>query len=177
MAHTLCEISAGFALQCKDGIGGIKNLYLGKWSDFGPSITINPTTGYVTSMGANDIYKFYLPKHTANFEQTGNMDINNGTVFYTQTITATFHKLNNERSLQLQELAKMRMVAVVEDNNGNFFVFGVVDAVEVTAMTAPSGTAKSDLNGYTITFTAEEKTLAPMFPTFLDDMSIVDGSI
>ncbi len=37
---------------------------------------------------------------------------------------------------------------------------GKVDGAEVTAMSTATGVAKGDLNGYTITFTAEEKNKA-----------------
>jgi hypothetical protein len=174
-----CGFELGFALQCKDGIGGIRKLYLGAWEDFGPYVTTNPSGDEIcTSIGTNDIYEFVLPKHTGSFEEVGTYDINNGTGYYVQTINATFHKLSQERAFVLQEMAKTRILAVVEDNNGNFFVCGVVDAVEVTAMTSATGTAKGDLNGYTITLTGEEKSKAPAFPTFLTSgVGIVNGTI
>jgi hypothetical protein len=173
-----CNFQLGFGLQCKDGIGGIRKLYLGLWTNIGPSITLDAGNNeIVTDMGSEDIYEFVLPKHTGNFEEVGTYDINNGTGFYVQTINATFHKLSQDRSWLLQEMAKTRLVAVVEDNNGNFFVCGVIDAVEITAMTSATGTAKGDLNGYTITLTGEEKSKAPMFPDFPGGLSIVNGTL
>jgi hypothetical protein len=39
-------------------------------------------------------------------------------------------------------------------------MIGRMDGAEVTAASTTTGTAKGDLNGYTITFTAEEKNKA-----------------
>ena len=178
MASVYCGFELGFALQCKDGIGGIRKLYLGLWSDFGPSVVIDAgNDGVCTSIGTRPIYEFVLPKHTGSFEEVGTYDINNGTGYYVQTINATFHKLSQERAFLLQEMAKSRLLAVVEDNNGNFFVCGIIDAVEVTAMTSATGTAKGDLNGFTLTLTGEEKAKAPMFPTFLTEVDIIGGTL
>ena len=176
MASTFCNFELGFALQCKDGIGGIRKLYLGLWSDFGPNVVLDAGNNEIcTSIGTRPIYEFVLPKHTGNFEEVGTYDINNGTGYYVHTINATFHKLSQDRSFLLQEMAKTRLLAVVEDNNGNFYVCGVVDAVEVTALTSATGTAKGDLNGYTITLTGEEKSKAPMFPDFLTSGVVIEN--
>jgi hypothetical protein len=43
---------------------------------------------------------------------------------------------------------------------------GRMDGAEVTAMTTSTGTAKGDLNGYTITFTAEEANKAYRLESF-----------
>ncbi len=44
-----CTISAGFGLQCKDGIGGIKKIYLNAQSLFAGELTIDAPTEMITA--------------------------------------------------------------------------------------------------------------------------------
>lgn len=155
-----CELTAGFTLDCKEGVGGIKAIYLQQLADFQNGVSVDPTTQEIDGLSTASIYKFTLPKHTGSFTEEVQSSVENGTIFYTQTVTATFFQLTAARRKQLEIIAKNRLVIFVQDNNDNIWMVGKVDGAEVTAMSTATGTAKGDLNGYTITFTAEEKNKA-----------------
>jgi hypothetical protein len=150
-----CLTTAGFQINCREAIGGIKAIYLGDYDTFANSATI--VANEVTALDTGSVYEFELPKHTGSFTEEAAISVENGTVYYTQTIVATFHGMSAERSLQLQNISKGRNVLWVLDNNDNLWMCGYKDGVQVTAFTTQSGTAKGDLSGYTITFTGEEK--------------------
>jgi hypothetical protein len=152
-----CLTTAGILIACKEAIGGIKALYLGDYATFANDATIDGTTNLVTALPTGDVYEFELPKHTGSFTEEAAISIENGTVYYTQTVVAMFHGMTAARSLQLQNVSKGRNVLFVQDNNDNIWMCGYKDGVEVTAFTTASGTAKGDMSGYTITFTGEEK--------------------
>lgn len=152
-----CLTTSGFLVGCKEAIGGIKAIYLGAYDTFANQAVIDGTSNLVTSLPAGDVYEFQLPKHTGSFTEEAAISIENGTVYYTQTIVASFHGMSAARALQLQNIAKGRNVLFVQDNNNNFWLCGNKDGVEVTAFTTQTGTAKGDMSGYTITFTGEEK--------------------
>jgi hypothetical protein len=63
-------------------------------------------------------------------------------------------------------MAKNRLAVFVQDNNDNIFMIGRNDGAEVTAMTTSTGVAKGDLNGYTVTITAEEPNKAYLLEPF-----------
>jgi hypothetical protein len=151
-----CELTAGFALDCKEGVGGIKAIFLQQLADFQTGVTIDATSQEVDGLPTVSLYQYTLPKHTGNFTEEVASSVENGTIFYTQTVTATFFKLTAARRKQLELVAKNRLVVFVQDNNDNIWLVGKVDGAEVTAASTSTGTAKGDLNGYTITFTAEE---------------------
>lgn len=155
-----CELTAGFTLDCKEGVGGIKAIYLQQLADFQTGVTVDATSGEIDALPTASIYQFTLPKHTGSFTEEVQSSVENGTIFYTQTVTATFFQLTAARRKQLEIIAKNRLVCFVLDNNNNIWMVGKVDGAEVTAMSTATGTAKGDLNGYTITFTAEEKNKA-----------------
>ena len=165
-----CELTAGFTLQCKDGIGGIKSIYLvtlGNFND-GGVVSIDGTSQEVEGLPTCAVYEYTLPKHTGMFTEEVASNVENGTIFYTQTVTATFHKLSAPRRKQLELIAKNRLVVFVLDNNNNIWLVGKVDGAEVTAASTATGTAKGDLNGYTLTLTAEEANKAYRLESFQD---------
>jgi hypothetical protein len=151
-----CELTAGFALDCKEGVGGIKAIYIQQLADFQTDVVVDAGSEEISSLPEATIYQYTLPKHTGSFTEEVASSVENGTIFYTQTVTATFFKLTAARRKQLELIAKNRLVVFVLDNNDNIWMIGKVDGAEVTAMSTATGTAKGDLNGTTITFTAEE---------------------
>lgn len=161
-----CELSAGFKLDCKETIGGVRNLFIGNLSDFQSGVVYSGLNDEISDLPTATIYQFTLPKHTGSFTEEVASSVENGTIFYTQTITATFFALTAPRRKQLELMAKNRLVLFVQDNNNNIWMVGKVDGAEVTAMSTATGTAKGDLNGYTITFTAEEKNKAYRLESF-----------
>jgi hypothetical protein len=82
----------------------------------------------------------------------------NGTTFFTQTVNVVLSKRETTKRETLKRFidGQKQLVLVVLDTNGNYWLFGLVEGVYVTAMEGGSGTAKADQNGYTITFTATE---------------------
>lgn len=178
-----CNLTAGFTLDCKEGVGGIKSIFLGTLADFKAGVTIDPTSEEITALPEVDIYQFICPKHTGNFTEEVTSSVENGTIFYTQTITATFFQLSALRRKSLNSLSKNRLVVFVQDNNNNIWMVGKVDGAEVTAASTSTGTAKGDLNGYTITFTAEEANKAYRLQSYNTepfdnfDVTVVDPTI
>jgi len=157
----MCTITAGFELQCKDGIGGIKKIYLNAHNLYAGALNIDGTSQQVVECDSEGkLFEFVLPKSTGSFTEEVASSVENGTIFYTQTVTASFHKLSYQRRKQLELIAQNRLFIVVLDNNDNYWVVGYEDGAEVTAASTMTGTAKGDMNGYTITFTADSKNKA-----------------
>lgn len=155
-----CNATAGMALNCKEGIGGIKAIYVANFSAM--ENNFNLTGNEVANIAPNavTVYEYKLPKNTGSFTEEAAISIDNGTVFYTQTVVASLHGLTTDRAQELQTIAKGRLTVFVLDSNDNIWMVGGNTGAEVTAFSTMTGTAKGDMNGYTITFTAEEKNKA-----------------
>ena len=76
----------------------------------------------------------------------------------------TFKKLSQEDNAELAIMAHGRPHIVVVDNNDNRMIVGHEYGCEVTGGTLVTGNAMGDLSGYTLTFTAQERTL----PKFME---------
>lgn len=153
-----CLMASGRKLPCKDVVGGIKTLYL---ADYGTLGTLTITAGTLTAVsGSGTNWYKYDVKGGNNLEQTITSSDENGTTFYAQTITAVLTKMDVATQVELQKAISQRPHAFVEDNNGNYFAVGLTRGCNING-TVSTGTALGDMNGYTLTLTAEEPILAP----------------
>ena len=69
--------------------------------------------------------------------------------------------LDAEDNTEIYELMKGRLSIIIQDNNDNYILMGHTTGAEATGGTVGTGTAKGDLNGYQLQFTAEEAIPAP----------------
>jgi len=154
-----CAIVAGYALDCKDTVGGIKNLYITEQANI-TAITEN-ASGYVTGItksAGTKYFKYALEPRGAN-STTNNIqtDPKIGTVAYEQTIAATFLAMKYETQFKLQQIIKNRTSIIVEMKSGQYFLFGSANGMECTGGTGTSGAAMNEFNGYSLTFAGMEK--------------------
>jgi len=151
-----CELSTGFTLDCKDGIGGIKQIVLVDKANV-TSFTLDGSEVVTDIEGAvaGDLFTYELPTQTGSFEETINFNRDNGTVFYTQTVNVMLQKLSAAKRLELQNVATARVIVFVEDTNGNWWAVGYEYGADLSTSTAGTGAVLGDMNGYTLAFVHE----------------------
>ena len=153
-----CDIVSGFTLGCRDNTGGLKNIYILS----GSIGSTSGTEGLISVIsGSGTFYKFELTRQTGDFTETINASLENGTIFYEQTVNAPFHKLQSSTRNQIRTLAKNPDISmIVETNNSEggtvFFLLGESRGLSLSGGQAQTGTAFGDLQGYTLTFTGQE---------------------
>lgn len=173
-----CDLTLGRIEPCKDSVGGLKNLYFVDYGDLG-AITYDVTNTDVIDAvaGTPNAYKYEI-KGASSFTQNIQSSRDTGTTAFEQVLEVTLKKLTIADHKELKILAFGRPHVIVEDYNGNFFLAGLEHGAEVTGGTIVTGTAMSDLSGYTLTLTGMERTPA----NFLGDtpenvgFTIVSGS-
>ena len=150
---------AGRGVGCKDALGGIKRIYVAEWVD---GIWEDIASGEVAgSTAAITFYTYDMTRGSGSLNQTITSDLAAGTVFFDQVCSVTFNKAAASDITEISNLVKGRMAVLVEDNNGNWFVMGHQNGVEVSGGTAQTGTAAGDQNGFTLEFSAQEVAPAP----------------
>ena len=151
-----CELSTGFTLDCKDGIGGIKQIVLvDKTEVTSFTLDANEIVTAINGPASGDLYTYELPTQTGSFEETINFNRDNGTVFYTQTVNVMLQKLSSAKRLELQNVATARVIVFVEDTNGNWWAVGYEYGADLSTGTAATGAVLGDMNGYTLAFVHE----------------------
>jgi len=155
-----CDLTAGRLLPCKDVVGGIKALYL---FNYGIVVTGTDAVTDIKATGgvnAASAYK-YVVKGLTGFEETVNSSRDTGSTFWEQTLSLTLTKLDLTTRTELEIMAAGRPIVVAHDFNGNAFVLGAANGMEVSGGTTVSGQAKGDLSGYTLTLVGQETVPAP----------------
>ena len=150
---------AGRGVGCKDALGGIKRIYVAEWVD---GIWEDIASGEVSgSTAAITFYTYDMTRGSGSLNQTITSDLAAGAVFFDQVCSVTFNKAAASDITEISNLVKGRMAVLVEDNNGNWFVMGHQNGVEVSGGTAQTGTAAGDQNGFTLEFSAQDVAPAP----------------
>jgi hypothetical protein len=151
-----CELSTGFTLDCKDGIGGIKQIVLVDKANVDSfSFDASEVVTLIVGPSAGELFTYELPTQTGSFEETINFNRDAGTIFYTQTVNVMLNKLSSAKRLELQNVATARVIVFVQDTNNNWWAVGYEYGADLSTGTAASGTALGDMNGYTLAFTHE----------------------
>jgi len=155
-----CDITSGISLQCRDNVGGLKNLYILS----GSISSITDSNGSISSIaGTGTYYKFELNRNVGDFTETPTPSLENGTVFYDQVVNAAFPKLSASLRNQVQVLTQNPNLSIIietengsTDFSGQFFLVGQYRGATVTGGAGTTGTAFGDANQYALTFGATE---------------------
>jgi hypothetical protein len=163
-----CELTRGKALDCKDIMGGVKNLYFAQHGDLTITHTNYSSLGGITQIaGAGGYtagyYKYGVAKGQASYTENVNSSMENGTTFFQAEVNIKLHKLSISDRNEIKLLAQNRLIIFVElnqiDNStgkNEIYAVGVEHGAELSAGVIQSGAGAGDLNGYDLTFTAME---------------------
>jgi hypothetical protein len=150
-----CALTQGFILDCKESLGGVKSV---RFVEFDNVASIAYSTGVATlTMAAGKkFWKYAQVRETSSFTETITANVQNGTIFYQQELTVILNKLAAATRNEILLLAKNRLMAIVEDMNGSFWLVGAKNGADITSGNSATGTASGDRNGYSLTFQAME---------------------
>jgi len=167
-------ITKGRGLDCNRISGGIKYVYFGVYDQFtAPIETIGlpVTAGEVTDleMGANDLYRYTMPLGVASLTDTIVGSRENGTIYYTPSLSVILNRLTKEDQNEIKLLGATKLVCFAQLNaqiaatgTDVIVALGVTNGMELNAGTMDSGAAWGDRSGYTLTFDGMEASPFPM---------------
>lgn len=152
-----CLINTGYALGCRDNIGGLQKAYIRNWS---ASTTYTYSATGVITGGTNTTTSFYTfeqRNETAEFiPGEGQHSLENGTNFWNQNVNLMFHKYQASLRDLLYVMAQSELEVIVLDQNGKYFLVGEQNGANLIGSNASVGKAFGDLNGVTINLQAKE---------------------
>ena len=166
-------LTKGRGLDCNRISGGIKFVYFGVYDQFtAPIETVGlpVTAGEVTDleMGANDLYRYTMPLGVASLTDTIVGSRENGTIYYTPSLSVILNRLTKEDQNQIKLLGATKLVCFAQLNatlttgTDVIVALGVTNGMELNAGTMDSGAAWGDRGGYTLTFDGMEASPFPM---------------
>ena len=151
-----CLINKGYSLACRNSIGGIKASYIGNF-ETDQTYTID-TDGVITDIAGTtaSYFKFEQEMETGEFNQEGQYSTENGTVFFDQQLTLTFHKNDADLRNTLLLLSQANLTAIVVDQRDELWLLGKNNGLRAISGSQNTGKAFGDLNGVIITLQGKE---------------------
>lgn len=155
-----CNLITGSQIDCRNSVGGIDTVYLTEFQNV-PQANITVASGVVTAMSCSSGKKFWtyeLEKENAEATETAQISVENGTVFYEGSVVLMLKKMTAAQKNNVETLAKNRLMVIIKDKNGLYWLMGRTAGADVTGAEAKTGKAFGDMNGYTLTITSKEAT-------------------
>tara|TARA_R110002051_G_scaffold51580_3_gene98722 strand:+ start:874 stop:1455 length:582 start_codon:yes stop_codon:yes gene_type:complete len=166
-------LTKGRGLDCNRVSGGIKYVYFGVYDQFTAPIE---TVGIVQASGeisdiemdTGGLYRYTMPLGVASLTDTIVGSRENGTIYYTPSLSVILNRLTKEDQNQIKLLGATKVVCFAQLNaqltNGHDVIvgLGVTNGMELNAGTMDSGAAWGDRGGYTLTFDGMEPIPFPM---------------
>lgn len=163
---TLSSIDA----RCDGSVGGIKRILIANKIDV-DSVTVDNSTGKITAITLVTDKKFQqwlFRRNTGSYTSTATADIAIGNSAVTTEVSLQFSRAEAEKRLAIQAAINAGAVIIIEDMYGQYIYLGYDNAVYISNAVMQSGTASSDLSGFTLTFTDESVEL----PYFIDTENV-----
>ena len=152
-----CALTTGYKLGCRDNVGGITEVRLIAFNSVTGTIVVDGSGVVTGSFPASGFYKYEVPKGAGQFTETVNASTENGTIFYQQELVFPVNRMDQNVRNEIRLLGLNRLMAIVTDRNGKYWLLGRYNGIDITGGTAQTGTAMGDRNGYEMTFTGMEE--------------------
>lgn len=159
-----CNQISGITYNCLSNTGGVRKIYITNFENvtgttangIGTLTDINMATGTY-------FQEFMFNRDTSTIEEDATINLENGTTFYTQTVSLVIPRREAAKRDKLLVLAngQPKLSVIVLDQNGLYWLCGLENGCYLTANKNGAGTKKTDANHYTLTITGEEPQLAP----------------
>lgn len=156
-----CNLTSGRIVPCRNKSGSIKEVL---FADFGTLGTITESAGLISALSGTPSFFSYDVRGTSNLDTVVTSSRENGTTFYTQTLTLQLQYYDRATSEQIKLLAVGRPHIVVVDADDNYLLVGRVNGADLVTGNFTVGANMGDFNGFNLTFEALE-TQPPAFIT------------
>lgn len=175
MAYNSCSAVTVNAIdaRCEGSVGGIKEIYVIANEDV-KDIVIDTTDNAeelitsITLASTDKLFQKWLFRpNTGSYTSTRSGDLTTGNSTVTTDVALQFSKAEAGKRLAIQSMINGGACVIIKDMYGQCILLGKGDGrneVYVTDAVMQSGTASTDLSGFTLTF--EE--IASEFPHFID---------
>jgi hypothetical protein len=152
-----CAITSGRTLPCREGQGGISEVYFTELANKDSITTVDGAITAFTLTSGKKFFRYDLVKKTSSFEETIKANVENGTLAYEQMLNLIFNKGETSTRNQIRLLAQNVLLCIVKDKNNKYWLMGEENGVDLTEGKFSSGVNGEDRNGYELTFMGEER--------------------
>lgn len=152
-----CVLTSSRTLACKDAVGGIKTVFFTELENKATLTSATPglISAFTLATGKR-FWQYDLVKETGEYEEKIVTSSENGTVFFETDLKIMLHKTSVAMRNELKLIAQNRLMIIILDRNGVYWLMGEGNGAELVPSSAKSGKAMGDFNGYELAFSAKE---------------------
>jgi len=145
---------------CTNGKGGIKSVIIFPLGNVTSSnITANEVDTLVVS---GEVFVYKLKSNLSSYTSPISVNKDNGTLFYTQTLTMILASDTKELRSEIHLLAQNEVVCLVEKASGEYVALGFGEGLQVgDGSSYGSGVTKGDRNGHDLVLMGMENDEVP----------------
>lgn len=162
---------------CFNSAGGIRRILIANRNDVTVTIATsnnpNELITAITKASGKKFAEWTFRANTGSFTSTVSSDPTIGNTSVSTECTLQFSMAEATKRQAIQQAIESGAVIIIEDSYGQYLFLGLDNDVYVTSATMQSGTAKSDLSGFNITFTDESNEL----PHYIDTAKVNINSL
>lgn len=169
-----CITNLGIAKGCNTSIGGIKKVVIYEMTGLDTTgATISD--GEVTVLAITSGFSGYSYDFLKDNSFAGEAIVGDGITAkasFTPAVNLVFRKNSAALRTEISELSKSELVALVLDQNDEWFIYGIDRGLNLVASTgSQTGSLLTDLNGITILLQGSEPQLAYTVDSSVDALS------
>ena len=149
-----CNTIEGIAKGCDgNNSGGIYEAFIIDQDSVTGTIVSAHTITSIT-LDSDTYSQFAFKRNVGSAVTTPTIDLNNGSTYYSSTISLMFHKRQASLSNALSILGEGQryLNIIIKDANGKYWMY---DHAQLNGGDESTGTAKADGSNYTVTFLAD----------------------
>ena len=148
-------LTAGRKLACRtNATGGFKAIGIAAWEDG----MFAPLDGELETFPTEltEVFRYELKNSGNTYVEEITADDEARTIAYNGTLSVVLQKLDLATRNEVAELSKGEVVIFVETNTGEILLVGQEFGALLTGGNANTGGARTDFNGWNLTFTTSE---------------------
>lgn len=146
-----CALTQNLGLACRQGMGGIKAVFITEYANTDTLTTSGGTVTAWTLETGKQFFRYDMRKETGSFTQTTTINDANGSVYYAPSVVFQLPRLQVNTLQELALLAQNDVVVIVLDNNGGYWAVGTDKGLQMTTGSDEAGSKFGDFAGSKVT--------------------------
>ena len=152
-----CILTQGLNLDCRDAYGGVKRVLFMEFENVTAYTMTSGVISAITKASGKTFKEYKLVVETGDAKSSGTHDRQQGTRVWKQTVSFPINKMSTSVKNEIELLSQNRLLVIVEDQNGAYWLYGKDFGLMATTTESMTGVALADRNGYMLTFEGNEK--------------------
>lgn len=150
---------SGIGRDCAGNMGGLKRVLLANRDDVASIAVASDKVTAITMESGKKFFEYRFRPGTSSMASNWQVNRENGVKYVQTDLVMVFNRMETSKRVEVQAMAQADLYAIVEDNNGLYWLLGYDNPLDLSAGDGLTGTARTDRNGYSVTLQDDSKAM------------------